>query len=947
MLLLAAPISAQTPDPVFYRDSVFGKPVWQELGPVAFGGRIVDIEVHPSNRHVYWVAGASGGIWKTENGGISFQPQFQDRYTCSIGDLAVAPSAPDRLYVGTGEANNQRSSYWGDGVWRSDDGGKTWTHKGLDGTDHIGRIAVHPTNADIVLVAAPGALYHPNEQRGLYRTEDGGDTWKKVADCGADVGFIDVVIDPTDPSIAFAASYERRRRAWNFQEGGVGSRIWKSTDGGETWTKLAGGLPEGELGRIGIDVSPVDGRVYAVIENLNPAPVEKPADTSSEPREADRGSGRAAKEPSAEELADPLFSASELDAEEEPAGGQEPERRTGGQDRRGRGAVSGRRRQIGGEVYRSDDHGVTWRKVSGRTRVGGEPPYYYGQIHVDPRDPDTVYVLGVMVSVTRNGGKTWSSGRRENFANGLHVDHHALWIDPTDSGHILLGNDGGLAETFDGGAHWDHIARLPIAQYYAIAVDDRVPYRIYGGLQDNGTWGFPVQGGSSAGIRPSDAFRIGGGDGFCVAIDREDPDIVYSESQFGGMSRQNLRTSEHRSIRPKAEKGSPPLRFNWMTPLVLSPHSSQTVYTGSQYLHRSRNRGDDWQTISPDLTTNDPDKLAGDVPHCTITTISESPLQEGLIWVGTDDGRLFLTPDGGSHWIERTDRLPREARGLWVSRVEASPHARDSAVVSLTGYREDRREPWILRTDDRGLTLRTIVHGLPSEPVNVVRHHPRNPHCLLAGTEMGCYASVDDGASWYPLGAGLPRVAVHDLVVHPREHHVIVGTHGRGIWVLDAALLETLDDAVLHEDFAVFAPSNGAVLPRSFSRGYEGARTWSVPSPFLVPEFHFYLRMDGDEKVLVEVLDARGREIWKREVDPEAGYHAVRWEVQRGGRGFAGRFPGGGLSISRRGRDPAGPRPGTFAVRISQGERSEVMAFSVEDRRKRGGISPIRSAIGR
>lgn len=939
-------LPAQSADADFYRAQVFGQMPWLELGPVAFGGRIVDLEVHPQNAAVWWAASASGGLWKTENNGISFAPQFQDQYCCSIGDLAVACSAPDTLYLGTGESNNQRSSYWGNGVYKSTDGGKSWRHVGLQGSEHIGRIAVHPQNPDIVFVAAAGALYTPNEARGLYRSLDGGNSWDKVKDLGHDVGFIDVAILPGSPDTVLASSYQRRRRAWNFDEGGEGSRLWRSTDGGATWTQLEDGLPRGNLGRIGIGVCAGDGNVvYAAIENLNPMP-PRPEPARAEgagdeganrpPRAAAAAAGveaEAEAEPTGEQLADPLFLAAQAEEREEAA----REAGESEQDPQERERPS-RRREIGGEVYRSDDGGSSWHQVSGQARVGGEPHYYYGQVHVDPQDKDTVYVLGVNVHVSRDGGRKWSSGGRSSFARGLHVDHHALWIDPRDSGHLLLGNDGGLAVTWDGGKNWDHVARLPIAQYYAIAVDDRVPYRVYGGLQDNGTWGFPVQGASTDGIAASDAFRIDGGDGFYVCIDRDDPDVVYSESQFGGMSRQNLRTGERRGIKPQADKGSPPLRFNWMTPIVLSPHNAQTVYTGSQYLHRSRNRGDAWQVISPDLTGSDPDKLKGDVPHCTITTIAESPLQEGLLWVGTDDGRLWSSRDGGLHWQRLDDRLPAAAQGLWIARVEASPFARDTAFVAVTGYREDRREPLLFRTDDGGDSFLQITRGLPQEPINVVRQHPRNSHCLLCGTEMGVYVSVDDGAAWYPLGKDLPRVAVHDLLVHPGTGNVLVGTHGRGIWVLDGKALEQLDSGALAAAFRVLPPSDGVMLPRAFSRGYTGARQWAAANPFTTATFRFYLAEDGDEEVEIEVLDAEGKSLWQQKVEPTAGYHEVAWTQPRGqGRGFGGgQFPGFG----GRGRF-SGQRPGQFAVRLQKGQRSEVLAFAVHDRRPRGGLSPV------
>jgi len=928
VLSAASQLAAQSSDQDHLQKNVFAQLRWLELGPVATGGRIVDLAVHPQNRNIWWVAAASGGIWKTTNNGISFQPQFQSEYSISIGDLAVAPSAPDTLYVGTGEANNQRSSYWGDGVYKSTDGGATWTHVGLEGTEHIGRIAVHPQNADVVFVAALGALYSGNADRGLYRTRNGGQTWQCVQHLGPDVGFVDVAIDPRHPDTVYAASYERRRRAWNFTEGGQGSRIWKSTDGGDSWTRLDGGLPQGVLGRIGLELFAGDPKtLYACIENLNPATAAPASEPKGDGNGATAENARKEAVPDAETLADPLAAAEFRAAAEEQEGERAP-----------RGKI------VGGEVWRSDDAGATWRKTN-TAPIGGDPGYYYGQIRTSPVDANTVYVLSVPVYKSTDAGKTWTPGQRgggggggggggnRTFAGSLHSDHHALWIDPRDDQHAILGNDGGLAITFDGGKAWDHVARLPIAQFYTVAVDMAQPYRIYGGLQDNGTWGFPSRGRYSNGIAATDAFRVDGGDGFCVACDSSDPDVVYSESQFGGMSRQNLRTGERKGIKPRADKGSQPLRFNWMTPIVLSPHAPQTVYVGTQFVHRSRNRGDSWTTISPDLTTNDAEKKKGNVPHCTITTIAESPQREGMLWAGTDDGRVWLTRDGGAHWVDVCERFPESTRGLWVSRVEASPQDADTAFVAFTGYREDRREPLLFRTDDGGETFRSISNDLPQEPVNVVRQHPHNAHVLLVGTEMGCYVSVDDGSSWHKLGGNLPRVAVHDLVVHPRDRHVVVATHGRGMWVLDGRAFDSIDEQVLAQEFAVLPPSDGALLQRGYGQGSLGARSWSVANPFTAATFRFLLAHDDARKVNVQVLDAAGNQLFTEDVEGSAGYHEVAWQARGGFGGFGGGFGG-------RGGGRGGPRGGQFAVQIALGDQKRTLPFRIVD------LRGPRSAIG-
>lgn len=869
---------AQTSDLDHAAANVCQQIPWRELGPVSSGGRIVDIAVHPTNRATYWVAAASGGVWRTDNNGQSFTAQFQDHYTLSIGDLAVAPSNGEVLYLGSGEANNQRSSYWGNGVYKSSDGGKSWRHVGLDGSDHIGRVLVHPTNPDLVYVAALGALYSSNDTRGLFRSSDGGQTWQRIHHLGSEVGIVDLAMHPGDPNILLAAAYERRRRAWDFDEGGLGSRLWRSTDGGDKWQLQKDGLPEGELGRIGVTFAPGNGNIaYTIIENLNPlASPPKSDSTDRKPR----------------------------------------------------------RSQCGGEVYRSDDAGCTWHKTHDQGEVGGSPFYYYGQIHVDPNNSDSVYVLSVPLHHSQDGGKTWTPQRgKTGFASGLHVDHHALWLDPRDSKHCLLGNDGGLAETWDGGSTWRHCPRLPILQFYTVSADLAVPYRVYGGLQDNGVWGFPIHAPGSDGLTSKDAYRIGGGDGFYVLADPSDPDLVYCESQFGALTRQHLRRGEHKSIRPKAEKGQAALRWNWSSPLLLSPHSAHTLYFGSQFLHRSTDRGEHWTLVSPDLTSNDAAKLKGDVPHCTITSIAESERQAGRLYVGTDDGKVWTSGDGGARWVDLTDRFPAAVHGLWVSRVEASPHDANTAFVSFTGYRDDQRAPFLFRSDDRGETWRAITQGLPQEPINVVRQHPRNEACLLVGTEMGVYVSLDQGAQWLPLGKGLPRVAVHDLIVHPRESHVLLGTHGRGIWAMDAAALETLNLGQLAQPFCALNPSAGVLLPRRPNSGYRGAEQWNAANPFVTPTFRYLLSQDSDDPVKITVTDVAGNVLWTHEGKGEAGYHEVAWQArtQRGSPRQGGEAGGGRA---------AGPRAGQFAVTLQHGETSVKQTFTVYDRRPASALAP-------
>jgi photosystem II stability/assembly factor-like uncharacterized protein len=849
----------------FVQREVLAKMRWRSVGPVNFGGRVVDIDVDPRRPATYYVATATGGLFKTTNHGTSFESIFDSHPAVSLGDIAVAPSQPDVLYLGTGEANNQRSAYWGRGVYKSTDAGKTWQHVGLEGTEHIGRVAVHPTDPSVAFAAALGALYRGSDERGLYRTADGGATWQRVAHVSADVGFVDVVVDPSDPSRVYAASYERRRRAHHIDEGGPGSAVWKSTDGGATFEKLGGGLPSGEIGRIGLALFPGNPLVlYATVENRNPATAAVRASTADSNEGRDRG----------------------VDGEPPPSAvAQDP-----------------RPRLIGGEVYRTDDGGLSWRKTNDRP-IGGRPGYYYGQIRVDPQDDQIVYVLSVGVNVSSDGGKTW----RSDFGRGLHPDHHALWIDPANPRHILLGNDGGLAVTWDRSRTWDYLNDLSLGQFYAIAVDDREPYRIYGGTQDNGTWAIPSRSLTMRGLAKADAVKVNGGDGFYVCVDPTDPDVVYSESQFGSLSRFDLRTGERAGIRPGRERGSPPLRFNWMSPVVLSPHNPHTLYFGSQHVHRSRNRGDHWETISPDLTTNDTEKLKGNVPHCTITSLAESPRAAELLWVGTDDGKVWRTRKGGRRWDDLTDRFEGVPAGLWVSRVEASPADADRAYVAFTGYREGRRAPHLFMTTDGGETFRSIANDLPQASINVVREHPRNPDALFVGTELGVHASVDAGATWRALGNGLPATPVHDLLVHPRHGDLVIGTHGRGLFVLDIAPLEQLNSDVLASAFWVFPPRDGRILPRGFGQGYTGARGWTGANPELGASISYYLGQDSDAAVTVSVEDAAGESLFEREGERAAGLHHVTWNPRGGGR-------------EARGGEQRSTGPGQYVFRVKRGE---------------------------
>jgi photosystem II stability/assembly factor-like uncharacterized protein len=805
---------------------------YRSIGPARQGGRVVDIEVPESQPYTFYVATASGGLWKTTNNGTTFEPIFDNQSVISIGDIAVAPSDPDIIWVGTGEANNSRSCYWGDGVYKSTDAGKTWKNMGLKESHHIGRIVIHPENPDVVYVAALGHLYSFNEERGLFKTTDGGMTWKKVLYISGRVGAVDAAMDPTNPDILYATSYEKQRLPWHFEEAGLRSAIYKTTDAGKTWKKLGGGLPSGKLGRIGVDVYFKNPKIiYATIENSNKRPPTK------EEAEQDR---KQKKEP--------------------------------------------QERAIGGEVYRSDDGGKSWKKMnSAKNNIGGLPGYYYGQIRIDPNDDKVIYVLSVVLFRSMDGGKTWGKGPRPNAAPRTHADHHALWIDPKNSNHMILGNDGGLCKTYDRGNTWDYYDNLPLAQYYAVGVDMEVPYNIYGGLQDNGSWRGPSNS-LSGQIALDDWISVGGGDGFYNQVDPNDSRWLYNESQFGNIQRFDQKLGKSKRIRPTREEGKSPLRFNWNSPILISPHNSQIIYFGANVLFRSLNRGDEWQEISGDLTLNDPEKIAGrgNIQYCTITTISESPLTPGIIWVGTDDGKVHLSKNGASTWLELTERI--KAAGApeeyWVSRVLASNFKEGTAYVSKTGYRRDDFRPFLYKTTDFGENWTSISSNLPDEPVNVIVEDRVNPSLLFVGTETALYVSMDGGKKWVRMKNNMPTNAVHDLLIHPRENDLVAATHGRGIFVTDISPLQELNEKTLAEDVHFFKLESKVQWNTRRTSNLYGHRHYTTPNEPYGLIINYYLKNKSDEKVKVTITDPYGKEINSLKGKAEAGINSVVWNMR-------------------------------------------------------------------
>ncbi len=802
---------------------LFKSVTYRPIGPSSQGGRFVAFAVPLQQPGTFYAAAGSGGLWKTVNHGQTFEPIFDRESAFSIGAIAVAPSQPDILYLGSGEANCSRSTYWGDGVYKSVDAGKTWKNVGLPESHHIPRLLVHPTNPDVVYVAALGHLYSENPERGVYKTSDGGKTWDKVLFVDNRTGAVDIVLDPRNPDILYAAMYDKLRLPWTYQVGGPGSGIHKSVDGGKTWTKLAGGLPTGILGRIGLTLYPKNPDIlYAVIENAN-----KPGMTT---------------EARWQEILLGKSSAGMID----------------------------------GEVYRTEDAGATWRKVSPeRQAISANPGYYYADIIVDPNDDQHVYALSVGVQESRNGGRTWASPFR--FGG----DNHALWIDPADSRHMLLGYDHGLGVTFDGGKAWHRPDHLAVGQLYALDYDMSQPYRVSGGLQDNGSLIGPSTGKGGVPIDFEDWTTVGGGDGMYNVFDKTTNRYLYTESQFGPLARLDLKTGRSKSI---AYRGGAMKRFNWNAPVHVSRFDSDVVYHCGNIVVKSTNRGESWTEISGDLTTNDPAKLpngtGGDanIQYCTITTFDESPLQPGLLWVGTDDGLVWVTQDDGAKWTKASDKIAGNP-GYWVSRVEASSSQPGTAYVAYSGYRNDDFRPYLYKTADFGQTWISIAGNLPPGPINVIREDPRNPLLLFVGTEFGVWASLDGGASWSSLRANMPTVPVHDLKIHPRDRDLIVGTHGRSIWIADIAALEDMTPQALARDVHLCSIEprirwNRGLRPEAAGNNLGGV---SEPAGMAI---RYYLKTQPKGEVKVQIL--KGASVVSEiKGTAEAGLNTVVWNMRR------------------------------------------------------------------
>ncbi|HEX5701718.1 MAG TPA: hypothetical protein VFX97_00705 [Pyrinomonadaceae bacterium] len=961
----ATPAASPTPTPINWsNDPLLRRYVFRAIGPASMGGRIDDIACVETNSYICYIGFATGGVWKTTNNGTTFQPIFDTYSSASIGDIAIAPSNADIVWVGTGEPNNRQSSSFGDGIYKSTDAGKTFAKMGLEDSQTIARIVIDPKDANTVYVAVLGHLFGPNKERGIYKTTDGGRTWNNVKFIDEDTGFTDIVMDMSDPKTLYAASYQRRRTSWGFNGGGPGSGIWKTTDAGRTWAKLQGnGLPEGLLGRIGLDL----GRSHS---NVLYAQMEVGATTGTGGEEQTPGAATPTPTPSPSAT---------------PVGSPTPNAKRSG-------------------VWRSDDKGKSWRIVSNENNR----PMYYSQIRVDPSNPENVYVGGLNFSKSTDGGKTFVSMQ----ANVGHVDNHAIWIDPKNGNHIVLGNDGGLNVTYDQGTHWDFINTIAAAQFYAIGVDMRKPYYVYGGLQDNGSWGGPSQTRNPAGITNADWYRVAGGDGFYSMADPSDYNTVYAESQNGNMSRIDLRTGRSVSIRPRGRPrggggarptaspspGASPqatpqdpqsalaqfaaqqgfgganlqsnvvpapspgeqFRFYWNTPMVLSPHNPRIIYAGGDRFFRSLDRGDTW-TASADLTKrinrnnlsimgvkgSEPmaSKNDGYNGYGFVVSIAESPAMPGIIWIGTDDGTVQLSRDSGATWTNLSMKVPvlaeKSGELYHISKIEPSRYDAGTAYLAVDGHRLDDLKPYLYVTRDYGETWSSIVSNLPvNGNVNVVREDPKNKDLLFVGTEYGLYVSIDGGREWRRFMSGLPTVRVDDLLIHPRDNDLIVGTHGRGIYILDdiTALQQLTRSKVLDTESFLFdvRPATQWLSDVRLSRYSGGSKLYRAANPAPGTAISYYLKSVPSGDVTITISDYTGRVVRNITGTKEVGLNRVQWNMrgnppqrpanlpQFGGGGGGG----GGLGAFF----AQGPllEPGTYNVKLSVGGKDFTTRVVVE-----------------
>ncbi len=862
---------------------------WRSIGPATMGGRVADLCFKPGDPKTYYVAYATGGLWRTSNFGTTFEPIFDKEETSSIGSVVCCDAPADWkgwekskskderkkegkgkiIWVGTGEGNGRNSSSWGNGVYRSIDGGAHWKHLGLEDSHDIPRLAVDPRDPDVCYVAALGHLWGTNPTRGVYKTTDGGETWNAVLQIDDETGCCDVAVDPKDPDTIYAAMYSRLRTAWSFRSGGPKGGVYKSTDAGKTWKKLAGGLPK-QTGRVGLDIYPGDSsKLIAVVESTQ--------DGANSIRDD---------------------------------------------------------RMRGGGVFRSDDGGQTWVRKSHRSPRA----FYFSKVKFDPKDDNRVYMLGWTTEVSDDGGDTFRSG----VCDILHADHHAILVSPVDSAHLVIGTDGGVYQSFDKGKTWDFLNTMATGQFYNLGLDMSEPYRIIGGLQDNGTWVGPSATGKlepkddskkvpATSISNADWLDVFWGDGFHCAFDPDDGNVIYAEWQGGNITRVNVATGEKLYLSPEAREGEQRHRYNWNSPFFISPHDASVIYHAGNKVFKLTDKGAKWTCISPDLTTNDPAKMdtegSNAEAHCTVVSLAESPIEKGVIWAGSDDGLIHVTRDDGKGWSNVT---PATVGGRYISRIVASHHAKGRAYVSVDGHRSDDMDPLVLVTDDYGKTWTVATGDLPAgRSVKSVQEDRFCPDVLYAGTEKGLYVSLDRGGSWVDMrGKSFPTVPVDDIQQHPRETDLVLGTHGRSIWVLDgAAWIGELTPKVLGSPLHLFTV---APARPQFFIDYPGLWTHKVfraANPPAGVRFDYWISEYTADELKVTVEDAKGNVVKSMGGSNAPGYNRVTWDLQ----------PEEWLQLADKGEEPnlqkIHVRPGTYTVKLSMGEHKAEGKFEVLPRR--------------
>jgi len=858
------------------KNSLVKNVVFKNIGPTVMSGRITDLAVNPDNPTEFYAAYASGGVWHTKNNGTTFEPILDNSNTQNVGDIAVDWKT-NTIWVGTGENNASRSSYAGIGMLKSTDGGKTWQNMGLTDSHHIGRILINPNNTDEVTVGVTGHLYSPNPERGVYKTMDGGKTWKQTLFVDNMSGIIDMQHAPDNYNLMFATSWTKDRKAWNFDGSGNNSAIYKSTDAGNTWIKVStekSGFPVGQgVGRIGIAIYD-DNTIYAIHDSQ----FHRQADDKKESSDVlDKEEFKTMRVENFLKLED-----KKLNSYLRMNNFQEKYRSENVKQMVRSGIVKPvdlakyledansmlfDTPVIGAEIYKSTDGGTSWKKTHDNyiDDLYYSYGYYFGHIYVAPNNAENIYVYGVPILKSKDGGKTFSSMDADN----VHADHHALWINPKNPNHIINGNDGGVNMTYDDGENWIKNNSPSVGQFYAIQVDNEKPYNVYGGLQDNGVWVGAHNAREDVRWHQSGQYpweSIMGGDGMQVQVDSRNSNIVYTGFQFGNYFRLDREKDKQTYIQPKHELGENPYRFNWQTPILLSPHNQDILYLGGNKLMRSMNQGDDWTAISDDLTNGG---KKGNVAYGTLTSISESPFQFGLIYTGSDDGLVHITKNTGGSWENITSTLPKD---LWVSRIIASQHKKERVYVTLNGYRWDDFSAYVYMSDDYGKTWKNISNNIPASPVNVIRESPKNENILFVGTDNGAYVSFNKGNNWEVFSKGLTAVAVHDIVIQPETQDLLLGTHGRSIYLANIEGLQAMNEDKMNKSVTLF----DIKAVRHSPRWGDSFGSWSNPYEPSTP-LEFYANTSGQQTITI--LSENNTELQTIKVDADKGFNYVDYDL--------------------------------------------------------------------